>query len=412
MAATGLLSAVYPLGTRVNEAGRLEVGGCDLLEVAREFGTPAYVVAEDDLRARARSFTEALRARHGDDFEVLFGSKAFPCTAVYRLLAEEGLGCDVASAGELFLALRGGFDATSELEYALKEGVGHVVVDSLGEIERLEQAARAAGRRQPVLLRVTPGIKPSTHDFISTGQLDSKFGVGLDDAPSAIERLRASEVLDLVGLHIHIGSQIFELSSFRAAVEAIAPLGDFPVYDLGGGLGVAYTAADEPPSIESYVEAKVSAVHELLGPDKRILIEPGRALTANSTVTIYTVESVKRNVSRYVAVDGGMADNLRPTLYGAVFEAHIADRFGADGELCHVAGKHCEAGDILIRDARLPDPQPGDVLVTPATGAYCYAMANNYNALLRPPVIFCKDGRARAVVRRDRLDDLVARDLV
>jgi diaminopimelate decarboxylase len=423
MAATGLESAVYPLGTRVNEAGRLEVGGCDLVEVAREFGTPAYVVAEDDLRARARSFTEALRARHGEDFEVLFGSKAFPCTAVYRVLAEEGLGCDVASAGELFLSLRGGFDparlylhgnakATSELEYALQEGVGHVVVDSLNEIERLEEAARAAGRRQQVLLRVTPGIKPSTHDFISTGQLDSKFGVGLADAPSAIERLGASEVLDLVGLHMHIGSQIFELSSFRAAVEAIAPLGDFPVYDLGGGLGVAYTAADEPPSIEAYVEAKVAAVHELLGPDKRILIEPGRALTANSTVTIYTVESVKRNVSRYVAVDGGMADNLRPTLYGAVFEAHIADRFGADGEPCHVAGKHCESGDILIRDARLPDPRPGDVLVTPATGAYCYAMANNYNALLRPPVIFCKDGRARAVVRRDRLDDLVARDLV
>jgi len=259
---------------------------------------------------------------------------------------------------------------------------------------------------------VTPGIKPSTHDFISTGQLDSKFGMSLQDAAAAIERLRGSDAVELVGLHVHIGSQIFELASFRAAVEAIAPLGDFPVYDLGGGLGVAYTAADEPPSIEEYVEEKVSAVHDLLGPDKRILIEPGRALTANSTVTIYTVETVKRNVSRYVAVDGGMSDNLRPMLYGSVYEAHIADRFGADGEPCHVAGKHCESGDILIRDVPLPDPQPGDVLVTPATGAYGYAMANNYNGILRPPVIFCRDGRPRAVVRRERPDDLVARDLV
>jgi diaminopimelate decarboxylase len=415
------ISRVYPLGSRVNEAGRLEVGGCDTIELALEFGTPAYVVAEDDIRARAQEFPAALRTHHGDDFDVLFGSKAFPCTAVDRLLAEEGLGCDVASAGELHLALHAGFDPAriylhgnakgdDELAYARREGVGHIVIDALDEIERLERIVDADdGEAQGVLLRVRPGIKPSTHDFISTGQLDSKFGVPLDEAPGAIERVRGSSALNLRGLHMHIGSQIFELESFRQAIAALAPLGDFPVYNLGGGLGVAYTSTDEPPSIESYVEAKVGAVHELLGADKRILLEPGRSLVANSCVTLYSVISVKRGQSTYVAVDGGMSDNLRPMLYGAVYEAEIADRLGGD-ERCNVAGKHCESGDVIVRDVPLDDPHPGDVLVTPVTGAYCHAMANNYNGVPRPPVIFCKDGDARVVVRRERVEDLIARD--
>ncbi len=418
MPGTQTLSAVYPLGSRVNEAGRLEVGGCDLVELAREHGTPAYVVAEDDLRARARAFVGALSAHHPDS-EVLFASKAFPCTAVYRLFAQEGLSCDVASGGELHMALAAGFaperiylhgnaKSRRELAEALQAGVGHMILDGLDDLERL--AALLDGRTQRVLLRVTPGIKPSTHDFISTGQLDSKFGLGLDDARAAIERVRATEGLELVGLHMHIGSQIFELESFRRAIEALAHLGAFPVYDLGGGLGVAYTAGDEPPSIEDYVEAKVTAAHELLGPDPRLLLEPGRALTANSTVTIYTVESVKRGLSTYVAVDGGMSDNLRPMLYGAVYEAAIADRLHPGGERCHVAGKHCESGDVLVHDVHLHDPRPGDVLVTPATGAYGHAMANNYNGVPRPPVIFCRDGDARVVVRRETYEDLQARD--
>jgi diaminopimelate decarboxylase len=420
MAATRQLSHVYPLGSRLDDRGRLEVGGCDAIELAREFGTPAYVVSEDDVRARARAFVETLHSLHGEDCEVLFASKAFPCTAVYRLLADEGLGCDVASAGELHLALRGGFDpgriylhgnakGDRELAYAIEQGVGHIVLDAPDEIERVERAAHAAGVRQRVLVRVTPGVKPSTHDFISTGQLDSKFGFPLPDAERAIARLRESDSLELVGLHMHIGSQIFDLDAFRAAVTAIAELGDFDVDNLGGGLGVAYTGADAPPSIESYVESKVAAVHELLGPGKRILIEPGRALVANSTVTLYSVVSVKRGLSTYVAVDGGMSDNLRPMLYGARYEAQIADRFG-DGETCHVAGKHCESGDVIVRDVELSEPAPGDVLVTPATGAYGYAMANNYNGVPRPPVIFCKDGEARVVVRRETLEDLAARD--
>jgi diaminopimelate decarboxylase len=395
-------------------------GGCDLVELARDHGTPAYVVAEDDLRARARAFTEALATRHGGDFEVVYGSKAFPCTAVNRVFAEEGLGCDVASGGELHAALQGGFDperiylhgnakSERELQEALDARVGHVVVDGFDDIERLE-ALVPPDRAQRVLVRVTPGIKPSTHDFISTGQLDSKFGLSPDDARAAIERLQGSDRLELVGLHMHIGSQIFELGSFRKAVAAIAHLGRFPVYSLGGGLGVAYTAEDEPPAIEAYVQVKVDAVHEEVGRDVRILIEPGRALVANAGVTIYRVVTVKRGLSTYVAVDGGMSDNLRPMLYGSVYEAGIADRPGPGGELCRVAGKHCESGDVLIHDVHLHDPRPGDVLVTPATGAYGHAMANNYNAVPRPPVVFCRDGDSRVVVRRETYDDLIARD--
>jgi diaminopimelate decarboxylase len=426
MPAIEQLSQVYPLGSRVNGLGHLEVGGCDVVELAREFGTPAYVVAEDDLRARARAFVEAFQSVGHDDFDVLFASKAFPCTAVYRVLAEEGLACDVASGGELALALRGGFDpariylhgnakSLAELREAIDAGVGHIVLDSLDDLERCEQVAAEAGvqQRTQVLVRVTPGVAGQTHAAISTGQSDSKFGFGIDDARAAIERLRNSPTLELVGLHMHIGSQLLTLEPYRAAVEAIAALGDFPVYNLGGGLGVAYTADQRPPSIEDYVHGNVRAVGELLGSGKRILIEPGRALVANAGVTIYTVETVKRNVSTWVAVDGGMSDNLRPMLYGAVYEAIVADRAGAagTGERCHLAGKHCESGDVIVRDVALDNPRPGDTIVTPATGAYGHAMANNYNGVPRAPVIFCKDGDARVVVRRETYDDLAARDV-
>jgi diaminopimelate decarboxylase len=420
--AASQLSHVYPTGTRINERGHVEVGGCDVVELAREFGTPAYVVAEDDLRRRARTFVEELARRHRD-YDVLYASKAFPCTAVYRVLAGEGLACDVASGGELALALRGGFDAAriyvhgnaksdAELQEALTAGVGHIVLDSFDDFVRLERVAAAADRRQEVLIRVNPDVAGETHHAISTGQADSKFGFSLPDAREAIARMASVPHLELVGLHFHIGSQLLQLEPFTAAVRAIASLGDFPVYNLGGGLGVAYTAAQQPPSVAEYIEAVVGAVHEELGEDKRLLLEPGRALVANSTVTLYTVQTVKRNVSTWVAVDGGMSDNLRPMLYGAEYEAILADRPLAPAtERCQIAGKHCESGDVLIRDTALPDPVVGDVLVTPATGAYGYSLANNYNGVPRPPVIFCRDGAAREVVRRERYDDLMARDV-
>jgi diaminopimelate decarboxylase len=418
---TSRLSHVLPLGSSVNERGHLEVGGCDAIELAREFGTPAYIVAEDDLRTRARAFVDAVSSRH-DDFDVLFATKAFACTAVCRTFAEEGLGCDVASAGELHLALRGGFDPARicfhgnaktehELRAAMQAGVGHVVLDSAHELDRAQGIAEQLGVTQKVLIRVTPGVAGDTHQAISTGQSDSKFGFSPADARSAVARLSASHALELVGLHCHIGSQLFELEPFRAAVRALATLGEFPVYNLGGGLAAPYTAEQHPPAVEDYVDALVGAAHDLLGAGKRLLFEPGRTLVASSTVTLYTVQTVKRNVSSWVAVDGGMSDNLRPMLYSAPYEALIADRPLAGGtERCHLAGKHCESGDVIARELTLADPVPGDVIVVPTTGAYGHSLANSYNGALRPPVIFCRDASARVVVRRETCDDLVTRD--
>jgi diaminopimelate decarboxylase len=415
------LSPAFPLGSRLNERGRLEIGGCDTIELARAYGTPAYVVAEDDLRARARAFIDAGRGTGHEDFNVVFASKSFPCTAVLSLFAQEGLWCDVASAGELHLALNAGYaperivmhgnaKSEAELRMALECGVGLIVVDNFDEIDRLD-AMRPEG--QDVLIRVTPDVRGETHDHISTGQADSKFGFAMSDAPEAIARIERVAGLRLAGLHAHIGSQLLELEPFRRAVAGLAGLGDYPVWDLGGGLGVQYTADQPaPPSIASYVETLVTAARaQGMGePGRRLLIEPGRALVANAGVTLYTVESLKRNVSRWVGVDGGMSDNLRPMLYGARYEAHVADRMGGDME-CVLAGKHCESGDVIVRRALLDDPRPGDVIVTPATGAYGHAMASNYNGVPRPPVIFCRDGHARVVVRRETLEDLTVRDV-
>ena len=464
------LSGAFPQDSTIDARGRLLVGGCDTIELAREYGTPAYIVAEDDLRARARAFLDAGKATGHADFNVVFASKSFPCTAVLSLFAQDGLWCDVASAGELHLALNAGYaperivmhgnaKSESELRMALECGVGLIVVDNFDEIDRLaglpEQfhpahapdgeaaharphdephAARQTGSHatpfgaahvpprpsahaptgpQDVLIRVTPDVRGETHDHISTGQADSKFGFAMADAPEAIARIEAVPGLRLVGLHAHIGSQLLELEPFRREVAELARLGDYPVWDLGGGLGVQYTADQPaPPSIESYVAmlVDVARAQGMGEPGRRLLIEPGRALVANACVTLYTVESVKRNVSRWVGVDGGMSDNLRPMLYGARYEAHVADRLGGDME-CVLAGKHCESGDVIVRSTPLDDPRPGDVIVTLATGAYGHAMASNYNGVPRPPVIFCSGGHARVVVRRETLDDLTVRDV-
>jgi diaminopimelate decarboxylase len=426
--ATGTsLSEVFPLHSRLNERGRLEVGGCDTIELAREFGTPAYVVAEEDLRSRARAFADAVADAGHPDMHVVFASKAFPCRAVLQVFAEEGLWCDVASGGELHVALAAGFrperivmhgnaKSHEELRAALGAGVGLIVVDNFDEIARLrELQAAGEGRRagdQAVLLRVTPDVRGETHEKISTGQADSKFGFTMADAPAAIAELERAEGLELRGVHAHIGSQLLSLEPFRRAIAELSSLGDFPVWDFGGGLGVRYTAAGPaPPTIEEYVGTIVSAAREHgVAGNSRVLIEPGRSLCANAAVTLYRVESVKANVSRWVAVDGGMSDNLRPMLYGAVYEAHVADRLDG-GTPCVLAGKHCESGDVIVREALLDDPKAGDVIVTAATGAYGYSMANNYNGVPRAPVIFCADGDARLVVRRETLDELTARDV-
>jgi diaminopimelate decarboxylase len=426
MATQTTLSDVFPLGSRINERGRLEVGGCDTIELAREFGTPAYVVAEDDLRARARAFLAAGRTAGHDGLQVVFASKAFPCTAVLALFAQEGLFCDAASGGELHLALAAGFaperivlhgnaKSEDELRMALERGVGLIVLDNFDEIERLERLiadGHGGVEEQQVLVRVTPDVRGETHEKVSTGQADSKFGFSIEQAGEAFARVQQVDGLSLQGVHAHIGSQLLGLDPFRAEVAELAKLGDFPVWDLGGGLGVRYTTEQPPaPGVDDYVGALVQAAHAHEGGSRRrLLIEPGRALCANAAVTLYTVQSVKQNVSRWVAVDGGMSDNLRPMLYGAEYEAQVADRFHGATE-CLLAGKHCESGDVIVRGAVLDDPRPGDVIVTPATGAYGFAMANNYNGVPRPPVIFCHDGDARLVVRRESFDDLSARDV-
>jgi diaminopimelate decarboxylase len=421
-------SPVYPAGSRVNEKGHLEIAGCDLVELAEEFGTPAYIYAEEDMRARAREYLQAFEQRT-DAFEVIYASKSLPATAAYRVMRGEGLSVDVASGGELHMALAAGFDparihlhgnnkSEAEVRYALEAGVGHLILDSFDEIELVDAML---DRAQRVLIRVTPGIKPSTHDYIQTGQLDSKFGFGLADqlAERAVARVRDSHHLELVGLHAHIGSQIFELEPYVKAIEVIADFCDSvelvpELLNVGGGLGIAYLDTDEPPSIEDYVDVKVQGVKRVFDPTPKILVEPGRSLVGNAGVTAYRIGTVKEipGVRTYVAVDGGMSDNLRPMLYGSRYEAVIANRAAETPDAtATIAGMHCESGDVIVQEAEIASPHVGDVLVTPATGAYGYALSNNYNGVPRPPVVFCRDGRARVVVRRETWDDLLARDV-
>jgi diaminopimelate decarboxylase len=419
-------SPVYPLGSTVDPDGHVVVGGCDLVAVAREHGTPAYVYAPADIRARARAYLEALRARAVDS-EVLYASKAAPLTAIYRICRDEGLSVDVASGGELHMALAAGFDperiylhgnnkSAAELQMAFAAGIGCIVVDSLDEIERADWLA---DRDQDVLVRLSPGVAASTHQFVQTGQIDSKFGFAIEagQAEEAVAAVARSRHLRLAGFHAHLGSQIYELDPYVRAIEVMA---EFcrpyrpRVMNVGGGLGIAYTAGDRPPTIADYVNLKVDALARCFDPLPRILLEPGRSLVGNAGVTLYTVGAVKEipGVRTYVAVDGGMSDNLRPMLYGSEYEALIANRADQPADVTStVAGKHCESGDILVRDVDLADPRPGDLLVTPATGAYGYAMASNYNGIPRPPVVFCEGGRAGVVVRRETYADLTSRDV-
>jgi len=410
---------LYPADSSLAE-GRLAIGGCDAVALAERFGTPAYVLAERDLREQARAAVGALAEHHDGPGRIVFASKALPCTAVLRIFAEEGLGCDVASGGELHLALHAGFPAEriylhgnaksrAELAMAVEAGVGTIVLDNAEEALRLSELL--GGREQRVLLRVTPGVDADTHEAILTGQAGSKFGFAPGDARALIADPPAGLRID--GLHMHLGSQLFALEPYRRAIGALATLGDFAAYDLGGGLGVPYTAGDPQLDVERWVAGMVEAAHAELGPGKELVLEPGRALVANAGVTLYAVESVKEGAAGelLVAVDGGMSDNLRPMLYGAGYEAHVVTRMDAGGVASTVVGKHCESGDVLVRDALLPGPAPGDVIVTPATGAYGYALANNYNGQPRPPVVFCSGGRSRVVVRRETYEELHGRDV-
>jgi diaminopimelate decarboxylase len=393
--------------------GRLTIGGVALADVAAEFGTPAFVVDEQGLRETAREYLREFTSRHAET-DVHFASKALPCAPVTRILAEEGLGCDVASAGELAIALAAGFDpahillhgnAKSDLDMqmALEAGVGMIVIDNSDDVDRL------TGARQRVLLRVNPAVPGETHAAMDTGSPEAKFGVAIEEAPTLIERIRRTG-LELLGLHVHIGSQLLDLAGFGKAAEALAALGRFPVYDLGGGLGISYRPEERAPSIADYAEATVRALHEHLDPQAKLIVEPGRSVVGRSMVTLYEVITVKRGRLTHVAVNGGMGDNLEPMLYGQRFAPFVLDA-DRPGERCELVGHHCESGDVLERDIELATPQVGDRVVMPVTGAYCYSLSNNYNGARRPPVVLCRDGGATLAVRRETFDDLLARNV-
>jgi diaminopimelate decarboxylase len=417
LAASADLLGLFPPGSTVDPDGELVVGGCRLADLAAQWGTPLYVIEEGAVRARVRRFRRAIEARW-DNARMVFASKAFPCTAMYRLMAEEGIGVDVAGAGELAMALAGGVDPArivlhgnakteTELRMAVDAGVGLIVIDNTDDIDRLEDLV---GSEQPVLIRVIPGVRPDTYDAVATGQLGSKFGLPLPAARAAIARLRGSDRLRFDGVHMHIGSQILSAEPYARAIEAIAGLGDFATYNLGGGLGVRYTYRDDPPTPEDWVEALAQAASGRFPRGAEIIIEPGRALVAPFGVTVYRVVSVKGDDPRFVAVDGGMADNMEVALYGQRFEATVTGRVGGGGAV-ELVGRHCESGDRLISGAILRDPRPGDLVAVAVTGAYCLTMANNYNGAVRPPVVFCQNGRARPVTRRETLADLLSRDI-
>ena len=399
----------------------LVVGGCRVDELAAEFGTPVLVVAEQAVRDRAREYAGELAARWANS-RVVFASKAFPCTAVQRLIVEEGLGLDVAGGGEIITALKAGVDpalivlhgnakSDEEIALAVEHGIGLVAVDNADDVDRLE-ATVPAGRSQPVLVRVIPGVTADTHSHVLTGHEGSKFGLAPAAAAQLIKRIEASPRLDMRGLHVHVGSQILDTGPFAESVAPVAALGEFPVYDLGGGLGARYTWTDRPPSIPDYLDALIGAAREHLPADAEIILEPGRSMVAEAATTVYRVSTVKRGAHTFVAVDGGMGDNLEVALFEQRFEAGIVGRFdGPDPEQVIVVGRHCESGDVLVDGVPLAGPKVGDLLAVPTTGAYCYTMANNYNGTRRIPVVFARDGAARLVVRRETYDDLMARDV-
>lgn len=415
------LLSLYPPGSATDADGMLLIGGCRADELAGEFQTPVLVVSDQVLRARAREYADELGLRWPRS-RVVFASKAFPCTAVQRVMVEEGLGIDVAGGGEIVTALKAGADpallvlhgnakSDEEIAMVVEHELGLVVVDNGDDVDRLE-ATMPQGRTQDVLVRVIPGVTAHTHAHVLTGHEGSKFGLAPAAATELIQRIEHSPRLRMQGLHVHVGSQILDVEPFAQSVAPVAALGEFPVYDLGGGLGARYTYADKPPAVGDYLDALVGAAREHLPAQAELIIEPGRSMVASAAITLYRVLTVKRGGITFVAVDGGMGDNLEVALYDQRFEGGIADRMDStDGETVTVVGRHCESGDVLIDGVRLDAPRVGDLLAVPATGAYCFTMANNYNGNRRIPVVFAADGVARLVVRRETWADLLARDI-
>ncbi|QVI21654.1 diaminopimelate decarboxylase [Nocardia tengchongensis] len=433
---------VWPRNASRDADGVVRLAGVPVHELAAEYGTPVFVIDEDDFRSRCCDMVRAF----GDGSRVHYASKAFLCGEIARWIRDEGLHLDVCSGGELAVALHAGFPAerialhgnnksVPELELAVEAGVGDVVVDSLIEIERLEAVAKRAGKVVDVLVRVTVGVEAHTHEYISTAHEDQKFGFSIagGDAMQAIARVFESGNLRLVGLHSHIGSQIFEIDGFEISTRRMLGLlrevadkfgmeraEQMKILDLGGGLGISYLPHEDPPALEDFaanLRRIVAEEAERAGlPVPTIAVEPGRAIAGPGTVTLYEVGTIKDvvldggNRRRYVSVDGGMSDNIRPALYQAEYDCRLVSRSSEAGPVvARVVGKHCESGDIVIRDTWLPaDVGPGDLVAVAATGAYCYSMSSRYNLLTRPPVVAVQDGKARLILRRETVEDLLS----
>ncbi|MFZ4373127.1 MAG: diaminopimelate decarboxylase [Mycobacterium sp.] len=433
---------IWPRDVSRGADGVVSVAGVTVTELAEQYGTPLFVIDEDDFRGRCREMATAF----GGGDNVHYAAKAFLCTEIARWVAEEGLSLDVASGGELAVALNAGFPAErialhgnnksiGELTEAVKVGIGYVVVDSMTEIDRLEAVAAEAGIVQNVMVRVTVGVEAHTHEYIATAHEDQKFGLSLaaGDAITAVRRVFAADHLRLVGLHSHIGSQIFDVDGFELAARRVISLlrdvvAEFGVdktaqiatVDLGGGLGISYVAGDDPPPVADLaakLEAIVRAESAAVGlPVPRLVVEPGRAIAGPGTITVYEVGTVKDVAisagadRRYISVDGGMSDNIRTSLYGAEYDVRLVSRGSTDAPtLARIVGKHCETGDIVVRDAWVPDDVvPGDLLAVAATGAYCYSMSSRYNLIGRPAVVAVREGRARLVLRRETVEDLLS----
>ena len=435
-----------PLTAKVNEQDHLEIGGCDVPELVQRFGSPLYILDEETLRIACQQYRQAFQRYYGGESLVIYASKAWNCLAVCAIVASEGLGIDVVSGGELYTALQAGIKpdliyfhgnnkSIDELQFAIESGCT-IVADNWFELETLvklgaegrgQEAERDDDPRPPIriMLRLTPGIECHTHEYIRTGHLDSKFGFDPDQLEQVFAFVSQNSALECVGLHAHIGSQIFELQPHEDLTKVMmqwmgkAAQYNLPVreLDIGGGLGIRYTEADDPPSIDEWVrvicEGVVAACQQLQVPLPRLIAEPGRSLIGSACVTAYTIGSQKviPNVRTYVTVDGGMSDNPRPITYQSVYRAVLANRMSAAmTETVAVAGKHCESGDIVIKEAQLPKTQPGDTLVIVATGAYNYSMASNYNRLTRPAAVLVNAGEASLILQRESYEDLIHHD--
>ena len=431
--------SLFPFTAEVNERDHLTIGGCDAVELAVEFGTPLYVFDEDTLRGMCREFVAEFGKRYPDS-RVAYASKAFVNPAIARIVAEEGLGLDVVSGGELAVAkavdfpqegiyFHGNNKTPDELEFALDYGIGQVVVDSFHEMETLDEIAGQRGVRQDIMLRLSPSVDPHTHAHTTTGVLDSKFGFSIEtgDAAKAIRRALQAANLDLVGIHFHLGSPIFELEPYALGIEvALNFLSQFKEEGLqlrkfspGGGFAIGYVRDEPPPEIAEYAEviaANTTRLCDELGfGAPRLIVEPGRSIVGRAGVALYTVGGIKDipTVRKYVSLDGGMGDNIRPAIYGSEYEAVLASRMSAPPqEVVTLAGKYCESGDVLVQDIKMPVVKPGDIIAIPSSGAYAPSMASNYNLNGRPAIVMAKDGEARLIRRRESYADMMMMDVV